>query len=407
MQTADANRIRIAYIVHGFDVGGIERCVAHLANHLDRSQFQPMIVSLTRNGTAADWIENDDVPVVEIQKRNGNDPSAVLRLARQFKQHNVDVVHSHNWGTLVETAVARRWAGVTGHVHTEHGQGLHVGVGGLKQQLRRRATYWAFDRADAVLICAESVKSLVAVRSGFPESRLQFLPNGVDDPLEQPVRFAPAELRSQLGIPTDAFVVGSVGRLVDVKDFPTAVSAVAAIPDQSRPVHLVIVGDGPNRQPLQELVADLNVGDRVHLVGWHADVADWLRLFDTYLNCSRSEAMSMGILEAMAAELPLIVTDVGDNPLLAGGESPCGLIVDAENPGQMAAAIEQLASDPQMQEAFSKQAVDRYRRRFSTERMVKEHAALYRRASGGALGEQHDSELRQQTTPEGAASCLH
>ncbi|MEO1995968.1 MAG: glycosyltransferase, partial [Planctomycetaceae bacterium] len=67
--------MRVAYIVHGFGVGGVERCVAHLANHLDRDRFQPLIIALTRNGAAANWIERDDVPILEINKRVSNDLS--------------------------------------------------------------------------------------------------------------------------------------------------------------------------------------------------------------------------------------------------------------------------------------------------------------------------------------------
>ena len=99
---------RVAYVVYRFDVGGLERCVANLCNHLDRERFQPMVVCLERSGSAAAWLERDDVEVVELHKRAGNDLGVVRRLARVLKDRNVHVVHSHNWGTLVETAAARR-----------------------------------------------------------------------------------------------------------------------------------------------------------------------------------------------------------------------------------------------------------------------------------------------------------
>ena len=367
-------------MVHGFEFGGVERCVAHLANHLDRQRFQPLIIAMTRSGSAADWISQDDVQIVEIHKRPGNDPAAVIRLVKVLREHSVDIVHSHNWGTLIETSVARRWAGVPCHVHTEHGQGLHEGVGSLKQRLRRQATRWAFNRADAVVVCADSVRPLVTARSGFPESQIRFLPNGVEDPLERPIRIQPGELRRQLGISEEALIVGSIGRVVDVKDFPTAVAALALLQHERVPVHLVLVGDGPNLKPLQDRVQNLGLTDRIHLVGWHAEVADWLRLFDVYINCSRSEAMSMGILEAMAAGLPIVATDVGDNrALVLGSGSPCGRVVPASSPEHLASGIREVLSQPDDRDRFSRQARHRYETTFSIARMVELHQALYER----------------------------
>jgi glycosyltransferase involved in cell wall biosynthesis len=371
--------MRVAYIVHGFGVGGIERCVAHLANHLDRERFQPLIIALTRNGAAADWIERDDVPIVEINKRTTNDPMVVLGLARVLREYNVDIVHSHNWGTLIETSVARRWAGVPCHVHTEHGQGLHERVGSLKGRLRRQATYWAFNRADAVVVCAESVRPLVTARSGFPESRIRFLPNGVEDPLERPINVQPTELRRQLGISEEALIVGSIGRVVDVKDFPTAVAAIGLLQNERVSVHLVIVGDGPNVKPLQDRIRDLGLTDRVHLVGWHTNIADWLRLFDVYINCSRSEAMSMGILEAMAAGLPIVATDVGDNRYLVAGDNPCGITVGKENPAGLADALAEILRNNVGRRQYAEAARRRYEETYTTARMSQRHEMLYER----------------------------
>ena len=368
----------VAYIVHGFAVGGVERCVAHLANHLDRSRFQPLIISLTRSGDAADWIDRDDVRILEINKRSGNDPAAVVRLAKLLREQNVDVVHSHNWGTLIETSVARRWGRVPCHVHTEHGQGLHEGIGSLKGRLRRVATRWAFNRADAVVVCAESVRPLVRARSGFPESRIRFLPNGVEDPLERPKNVQPADLRQQLGISEEALVVGSVGRMVDVKDFPAAVAAISLLQRERVPVHLVLVGDGPNLKPLQTHIRDLGLTHRVHLAGWHANVEDWLRLFDVYVNCSRSEAMSMGILEAMAAHLPIVATDVGDNrSLVTGSDESCGRVVQAGSPKDLASGIKGMLSTSSCREQWSQQARQRYETTFSIAQMVERHQSLY------------------------------
>lgn len=368
----------VAYIVHAFDMGGLERCVAHLANHLDQSRFRPLIVCLCRNGTAAEWITRDDIPIVEIKKKPRNDFGAVRRLAGVLKEHQVDVVHSHNWGTLIETSIARRLAAVRCHVHTEHGQGLHADLRGLKRRLRGWATRWAFNRADTVVVCAESVRPLIEARCRFPESRIKFVPNGVDQPPETAGhRFDIAEVRHRFGISDEAVIVGSVGRLVSVKDFGTAIDSVALLFQRGHDVHLVLVGDGPEEEQLKTLARKAQIPGRVHFPGRQENIGDWLGLCDLYVNSSRSEAMSMGILEAMSAGLPVVATNVGDNAALINGEAPCGLAVPAGDPRSLANSLEELITEPDLRQMMAERARERYLARYSTGHMVDAYSRLY------------------------------
>lgn len=382
VKTTDARAIRVAYVVHTFEVGGIERCVARLASHLDRKLFRPTVICLNRSGAAARWIERDDVEVIELHKRAGNDLGVVRRLAKVLRELQIDVVHSHNWGTLVETSVARRRAGTPVHVHTEHGQGLHAGLRGLKQWMRARVRRWAFGGVDQLLSCADAVRPLISSQCGIPAEQIEFMPNGVELREERESSSGVAELRRSLGVGDKAMIAGSVGRLVEVKDFGVGIQAVAMLAGRGQDVHLVLVGDGPEEGSLRQLAAQLGAGSRVHLVGRHEDVSNWLRLFDVYINCSRSEAMSLGVLEAMAAGCPIVVTDVGDNRLLVEGKDACGMVVPARSPDQLADALEALLGDHHLRAEFSRNAELRYASRYSTQRMIENHAQLYRRLIG-------------------------
>jgi len=149
-----------------------------------------------------------------------------------------------------------------------------------------------------------------------------------------------------LATPDDAFVVGSVGRLVAVKGLDTAIQALAHLQGRrhSRPVHLLLVGDGPERGRLADLSRSLGVGDRVHLAGHRDDVGNWLAAMDVYVNGGISDGMSQSIVEAMAFELPLVVSHVGDSAVLAGGLERCGLIVPPSDAHAMTEAVEQLTT---------------------------------------------------------------
>lgn len=368
--------LRLAYIVHGFDIGGIERCVARLVNHLDPQHFEPTIICLTRSGRAAEWVTREHVPIYELHKAPRQDWSVIRRLSRLLQDLQIDIVHSHNWGTLIETTLARRWAGVPAHVHTEHGQGLHEGLSGLKRWLRATARRWAFGQLDQLVVCARSVATLIHAQCAYPIDRMCFIPNGVELPAS-PLAATKAQMRESLSIPPQAFVLGSVGRLVAVKNYALAVQLLARLVARGLDAHLVIVGNGPEEPRLRALIDDLAVQHRVHLVGRHDNVAPWLHLFDVYLNTSHSEAMSLGILEAMAAGRPLLLSDVGDNRDLARGDLPCGLVAAAGDLESFDQAACLLHDTPALREEFSQHARTRYLRDFSLEIMGSQHQRLY------------------------------
>ena len=372
------DRVKVAYIVYGFQMGGLERCVAHFVNHLDRNRFQPLIVCLGENGSAQEWITTSDVEIVALQKREGNDLRVVKRLAEVLRSRSVDVVHSHNWGTLVETVLARRWAKVPGHLHAEHGQELDaMKIRGMKKRLRGIVRRWALSQADTVVVCADSVRDRVAEQCGFPHNRMQFIPNGVDRPRSVAASSQRAVIRQQLGIQPSDIVIGSLSRLVPVKNFPTAIESISLAVRQDQRLHLILVGEGPETENLRICASSAGVAKHVHFVGRQDNVADWLETMDIYLNSSISEAMNMAILEAMSAGVPVIATDVGDNAALLNADDSCGLIVPAANAKRMSKAILQLSGDEEMRTSISRQASARYDALFTRDRMVKAYSDAY------------------------------
>lgn len=379
---AAAEPLRIAYVVHTFHAGGLERCAAYLANRLEREMLRPVIVCLNRSGAAAEWVTATDVPIIEVGKRSGNDPRAATRLARVLREKQIDIAQSHNWGTLIETSVACRLAGAI-HVHAEHGQELGaMRIGRMKRWLHRTARRWAFDRCAATVACAESVRLHLNRTWGFPPRLIEFIPNGIDAP-ETLGDEARSQIRRELGIPDDGIIIGSVGRLAAVKDFGTAIRAAAELRDRSRDTHevpyLVIVGDGPERAKLEEIAAATGMSGNVRLVGQQSNIGDWLMAFDLYVNSSLSEAMSLSILEAMACGLAIVATDVGDTAGMIGGDASCGLTVPAGTPSALANALESLARDPERRVILGRNGRDRFHRDYTLDRMVTCYSDLYRR----------------------------
>ena len=377
--------MRVAYVVHTFHMGGLERCVARLVNRLDRSRFAPIIICLNRNDDAATWLERDDVPVLEIHKRPGNDPRAVWRLAKLLRERQVDLVHSHNWGTLVETAVARRLAHVPWHIHAERGMELEdLNVAGWKQRLRDRVKAYAMRSATSVIAVSESIRERLAHTGVMPTERVRVIPNGVElTGGEASAAVVGRHIRAELGIASHSVVVGSVGRLAPVKDFGTVIDAVSRVTGFGRDVHLVIVGDGPERERLEERCQAMGLQGRCHLVGQQTDIRSWLSAIDVYVNSSLNEGMSQSILEAMAAGLPLVVTDVGDSATLVDGSAACGLVVPSGNPAALAEALDVLVGDEQRRTEMATYAVERHASKYDTRSMLNTYEQFYSELSCG------------------------
>ncbi len=240
----------------------------------------------------------------------------------------------------------------------------------------RRRCVGPWDAASGLVSNAVAVALCAAECSGAPFEQILIIPNGVDVPRAVPESEA-QELRGRLNVPAGAILVGSVGRLVDVINFASAIDAIGKLSLRDCPVHLLLVGDGPERDRLSRQAFELGLMQQVHFVGWTDDVGPALAAMDVYVNCSKSEGMSQSLVRAMAAGRPLVVTDVGDNALLAGGESPCGLVVAAGDAKAIAAAIGRLADDGFLRAQFRKQASNRFAQRYSIECMVSRYETYY------------------------------
>lgn len=371
--------LRVAYVVHTFDIGGLERCVAHLCNGLDRVRFRPMIICLNRNGTASEWIRSPDVSIVEFHKRPSNDPRVVVRLARLLREQGIHLVHSQNWCTLVETTLARTLARTRWHVHGEQGLELSaLQLSGCHRRLRNLATRWALGRADAVVAVANSLKQRMTRHYGVREQSVQVVPNGVAVPYVKDPTRERVKIRHALGIDRESTILlGSVGRLAPVKDFATAINAVAILVERGCDVHLMIVGEGPEQANLMDRSSSAGLAGRVHFVGRKTEVGAYFASMDIYVNSSISEGTSLSIMEAMASGLPSVVTDAGDNSMLVHGHPGCGEVVPPRDPIAMAHALENLVRDEQRRIELGATARKRHAEKFSADHTVRMYQHLY------------------------------
>jgi glycosyltransferase involved in cell wall biosynthesis len=183
-------------------------------------------------------------------------------------------------------------------------------------------------------------------------------------------------LRTELGVQPDETVIGTVARLDAVKNQALMLRATRALLDQNYKVRLLLVGDGPERQNLQALATELNLGASVIFTGFQSQPADYLSLMDIFLLPSFTEGTSMTLLEAMSLGIPTVATRVGGTPeIVADGET--GTLTESDNLGEFTSALKLLLEQPNTRQQMADKAKQRFSERFSVAQMVQQYQKLY------------------------------
>jgi sugar transferase (PEP-CTERM/EpsH1 system associated) len=368
VQARATGPVRVMHVVYTLRTGGMEMGVVKLVNGLDTTRVRSSICSTTPAGEIKALV-NPSVPVFELSRRAGNDLSIVPALYRLFRRERPHVVHTHAWGTLLEGLVAARAAGVPVVVHGEHGT-LQLRT---HQRWLQRAGWSAADR---VLSVSSVLAERMAATTGFSHARITTIRNGVN--LERFHAASQDGARAALGLPRGTRIVGTVGRLVPVKDQATLVDAVAELGRNGVAVTLAIAGDGPERARLEARAVERGVDLR--LLGYRPDVEQVLAALDVFVLSSTSEGLSNTILEAMAAGRPVVATRVGGaEEMIADGVT--GILVPASDSGALAAALRRVLTAADGGAAMGAAARQRVETEFALAGMMQRYERMYAEAA--------------------------
>ena len=359
--------MHVVQLVPSLAIGGAETVVVHLASWLHEKGVSVEVIYFEDAAALADTLIRRGVPT-----RRMSLPRYVWRLYPwPLLNHLADrkdvVLHTHLYAWHKGTAVARRRR--VANVYTQHGTDERW-IKRLWREMKQ-----SVGTTDVAVGVSEDTVRLLVDRLGFPSEHAHLIPNGVPDVPRAPD--APVDWGAR--IPAGAPVVGMVGRQAKPKDPYTLVDAMIQVRATTPNAHLVFIGGGQDEQRLREHVQSRNAMDFVHLLGDRRDVASLLGRLDVFVLSSFSEGHSMAMLEAMAAERPIVATRVGGNvQLLAGGE--CGLLTPAGDAARMAEAIQRLLGNRAEARNFGALARRRFVESFSLERMGEAYLAVYRSA---------------------------
>jgi glycosyltransferase involved in cell wall biosynthesis len=210
-----------------------------------------------------------------------------------------------------------------------------------------------------------------------PADKVAIVHNGIRTSRFRPSADERGKVRQSLGVPAGAMVIGSVGRLVEVKRQEVLIEAFARLQTGSTvQPHLVLVGDGPKEQVLRELAARLNISDRVHFAGRQQEPRRFLWDMDVFALTSRSEGMPLAVLEAWAAGVPVVASRVGGLPELVD-DGMTGLFFESGNIGQLVMSLEKLMNDVELRTRLGDNAFRKVMNAFDVRSMGDAYASHY------------------------------
>jgi len=364
-----SSQTRVMQLVLSLDPGGTERLVLEIAKRLT-GRFDMRVCCLDAPGAWATELQAAGIPIVPLGRREGFQPSLTGRIAKLIDEWGVSVIHCHHYSPFVYgrlAALRRRGVRV---VFTEHGR-----LSAAPPSLKRRFANQVLGRLGSRIFAVSADLKAHMVAEGMPSDRVEVLHNGIDaGPAPQSSERHRA--RQAMGLEPGEFVVGTVARLDPVKGLPTLVEAFAAVRHSVPRARLVIVGEGPERQAIERSVAEHRLGPAVRLLGQREDARQLLPGFDVFVNSSITEGVSLTILEAMAARVPVVATRVGGTPEVVLDDTT-GLLVPAHDAGAMATAVLRVHADRDYAAGLAQNGRLRQERYFSIERMLDGYAAAY------------------------------
>jgi glycosyltransferase involved in cell wall biosynthesis len=380
--------IRVLRVIARLNMGGPAIHVANLAAGLETRGYHTTLVagSLARGEDSMAFVaerlgvEVVDIPDMQREVAPFHDVRSIRRLTALMRAERPHILHTH---TAKAGALARAAALAAGRarppivVHTFHGHVLkgYFGPGRtafFKQVERSLARY-----SDVLVAVSPEVRDELVEHGVAPMEKFTVIRLGI--PLADRLGDASAGLdyRVLYGIPQDAFVVGWVGRMTGVKDTDAVLEILRATRERDIDAVLCMVGDGPDRERLEQVAHDLGIARSTYFVGYQTDIAGYYRLFDAFVLPSVNEGTPVSAIEALASGTPVVATRVGGVPdVVTDGVD--GFLVPPRDTEAAADRLAQLARDPELRGRLGETGRANAQARYSVERLVDDVDRLYR-----------------------------
>lgn len=365
--------IRVGIFIDTFNIGGAETVAINLAKQLStESGYQPVIIHFDAAAISERCLQLNIQQLMAPARKYYKKTYTLLFFAWAFrrflKEHNIDVLHTHLFGPIIASAPATWLSGIP-HIGT-----LHDTYTIEERPARIHMLRLAVRLKTKLIVVSQQMENYYRQQANFAPDAITNIYNGV---LPNTCNETDRQVtRQSLDIGENEVVVICVARLVQLKRHDILIKAISKLNGDVK-IRLLIVGDGPGRQKLEALSQALGLNERVIFLGERDDVALLLNAADIFTLTSDTEGLSCSILEAMAANLPLLATNAGGNyELIRQGGN--GFLVDKESSNQVAEKLDQLIQDPQIRKRFGKASSMIVQEKFDWNKTFSQYKKLYR-----------------------------
>jgi glycosyltransferase involved in cell wall biosynthesis len=354
---------KVLFLVNTLRVGGFERDVATLCEHIDRARFQPEVWILHGGGQFEEQVIRSGVTLRNLGRGWARDPRFAWKTARELSKSDAQLIHAFLPTIATYGALARSWFGARQLMVLSIGQSTTAPI-------ERWMFRWCSRTFDWLIANSPSAEKLGRSLS-FDAQRISVIPNG--HRVEQYRRKIDRQrVRTSVGVLPDEHMLLYVGRLIDTKRVCDAVDALHRL-GLDNPVKLVIVGDGPERAALAAQVSKLGLNGKVVFAGQRNDVPDLLQAADIFVFPSETEGLPNSLIEACLAGLPIAACHVG-GVVDVVNHGKTSLLVPPRSPIELAAAVRTLITDPAQASRLAVAAQKHAAESYSIEQML---SALY------------------------------
>lgn len=373
-----AKNYKILYLINGLGPGGAENMLYRLLQGLDRSTFQPEVIALLDiGGPLKEKIEELDIPVQIIGIRSKKDIASLSRLYRALKKSSPDILHTQLFGADILGRLMGRALKIP-VIITSIRNTLYPGPG--RDFLLKVTERFA---QQTTIVSQASAESFIA-RGVVPRQKLKVIYSGID-----PAKFysgldreAKEEIRAELHLPREGFILLAVGSLTAQKGYFDLLEAVSLLAgsDDKVPLTLIIVGSGEMESEIRDRVDALNISEAVLFLGRRDDVPRLMAAADALVLSSHWEGLPGVVLEAMASELPVVATSVGGVPEI-GIDGATGFTVPPRQPQALAAALDKIVNTPSIERLqMGRAGRSRVIEKFHVQKMIAAYEELYLKA---------------------------
>jgi glycosyltransferase involved in cell wall biosynthesis len=362
-------RINLLIAVAGLNIGGAEVVIKHLVQTIDRSRFNVTVCCIKVCGLIGDELVREGIDIVTLS--NSAVPKVdyftFIKLLRLIRLKQIDIVHTHSADALADSAVCKLLMPRLKLIHTFHF--------GNYSNLRWRQMWIekVFSRmANRLIAVGEVQRQQIRHVFRFRDGRIGKVWNGVS-PVLSPSN---GSFRSRIGA-ENRIVVGTIATFIEQKGLRDLLAVAREFRETGNRVRFIVVGDGPLRPELESMRREFGLDDTVVFAGWVMNAAEVaLPAFDVFFQPSLWEAMSIVILEAMAAGKPIVATRVGENAHVIEDEVD-GLLVEPKDIKGMAAALGRLIDDAELRSRLGNAAAQKVAQQFTVERMARAYEDIY------------------------------